>query len=191
MKRVRQCLLVFILCLPAIAQQTDINRYTLFTGFDYMVSPARNLTERGFETDFGITARPWLGLGGDFSIITGAGTINGSETVFAPLLIAAEPLGAPPPNTVNVAFTSTTYIFAAGPQFYWRKWKKVTLFARPGFGGIHETADISLPPQLGFFADPAWSAGTELASDGSDVVHRSGWRLRFERLAARRNSFHH
>jgi len=44
MKRVRQCLLVFILCLPAIAQQTDINRYTLFTGFDYMVSPARNLT---------------------------------------------------------------------------------------------------------------------------------------------------
>ncbi len=35
--------------LPALAQQTDINRYTLFTGFDYMISPARNLTERGFD----------------------------------------------------------------------------------------------------------------------------------------------
>jgi len=34
------------------AQQADINRYTLFTGFDYMISPARNLTERGFEADF-------------------------------------------------------------------------------------------------------------------------------------------
>jgi hypothetical protein len=150
MKRALMCILILSLCLPALAQQTDINRYTLFTGFDYMISPARNLTERGFETDFGVIVRPWLGLGGDFAIITGAGTINGSETIYAPLLIAAEPLGAPPPNQVNVAFNSTTYIFAAGPQFYWRKWKKVTLFARPGFGGIHETADISLPPQLGF-----------------------------------------
>ena len=39
------------------AQQTDINKYTLFTGFDYMISPARNLTERGFETDFGVTMK--------------------------------------------------------------------------------------------------------------------------------------
>ena len=43
-------------CLPSLAQNADINRYTLFTGFDYMISPARNLTERGFETDFGVTA---------------------------------------------------------------------------------------------------------------------------------------
>jgi hypothetical protein len=42
-----------------------------------------------------------------------------------------------------------TYTFAAGPQFYLRKWEKVTFFARPGFGGIHEDANISLPPQLG------------------------------------------
>ena len=53
-------------CLPSLAQNTEINRYTLFTGFDYMISPARNLTERGFETDFGVTAKPWLGLGVDF-----------------------------------------------------------------------------------------------------------------------------
>jgi len=155
MKRALLCSLALFLCLPATAQQTDINRYTLFTGFDYMSSPARNLTERGFEADFGVTLRPWLALGGDFSaigedVLSGAGTINGSETVFAPLLIAAEPLGAPPPDQVHVPFKSTTYTFAAGPQFYLRKWQKITLFARPGFGGIHETADITLPPQLGF-----------------------------------------
>ena len=139
-------LLIFF-CLPAPAQEPDINRYTLFTGFDYMISPARNLTERGFEADFGVTVRPWLALGGDFGalgsdVISGAGTINGRETIYVPLL----PPGVA--NTINVPFKSTTYTFAAGPQFYLRKWEKVTFFARPGFGGIHEKADITFPPNL-------------------------------------------
>lgn len=53
-RRALFCGLVILISLPLFAQQTDINRYTLFTGFDYMISPARNLTERGFETDFGV-----------------------------------------------------------------------------------------------------------------------------------------
>jgi hypothetical protein len=163
MKRMLVCgLAICLSCLPASSQQTDINRYTLFTGFDYMISPARNLTERGFESDFGVTMRPWLGLGGDFgvlgnSVISGAGTINGTETVYAPLLIANEPI-APAPGMVNVPFKSTTYTFAVGPQFYLRKWEKVTLFARPGFGGIHESANITFPqnlaPLFGFLQVP-------------------------------------
>ncbi|MGA7908178.1 MAG: hypothetical protein WCA16_12290 [Candidatus Sulfotelmatobacter sp.] len=150
MRRLLFCGAAFFLCLPAWAQQTDINRYTLFTGFDYMISPARNLTERGFESDFGVTVRPWLGLGGDFgALVSGAGTINGSETVFAPGLNQIAPIfGTPPANAINVAFTSTTYTFAAGPQFYLRKWEKVTFFARPGFGGIHENANIMFPASL-------------------------------------------
>ncbi|HZU42198.1 MAG TPA: hypothetical protein VE994_05970 [Terriglobales bacterium] len=152
MKRASLCAFILIVCLPAVAQQTDINRYTIFTGFDYMVSPARNLTERGFDVDFGVTLKPWLALGGDFSaigdkIFSGAGTINGSETIYAPLLSQAGP-PVPPPNAVNVPFKSTSYTFAAGPQFYLRKFEKITFFARPGLGGIHEEADIGLPPQL-------------------------------------------
>ena len=147
------CFAMFI-CLRAAAQQTDVNRYTVFTGFDYMVSPARNLTTRGFDADFGVSVRRWFSLGGDFGaigkdVISGAGTIQGSDTIFAPLLAAAAPMGAPPPSAVQVPFTSMTYTFAAGPQFYLRKWEKVTFFARPGFGGIHETANIAIPPQLG------------------------------------------
>jgi hypothetical protein len=154
MKPVALVCLAILLCLPAVAQQEDVNRYTLFTGFDYMASPARNLTERGLEGDFGVSAKRWLAFGGDFSaigkdVIGGAGTINGSETVYAPLLTAAASLGAPPPGSVHVPFTSMTYTFAAGPQFYVRRWEKVTFFARPGFGGIHEKAAINLPPQLG------------------------------------------
>lgn len=144
--------LILFLCLPAMAQQTDINRYTFFTGFDYMISPARNLTERGFEGDFGFTAKPWLGLGVDFGalgsdVLSGAGTINGTETIYAPVFTKYEPL-TPPPTAVNVPFKSTTYTFAAGPQFYIRHWEKVTFLVRPGLGGIHEKADIGFPPTL-------------------------------------------
>ena len=78
------CGFILVSGVPMSAQKTDINRYTLFTGFDYMVSPARNLTERGFETDFGVTTKPWLGLGIDFGVLSGAGTITGTETVYAP-----------------------------------------------------------------------------------------------------------
>ncbi len=150
MKRVLFCGLMILLCLPAIAQQTDINKYTLFTGFDYMISPARNLTERGFEADFGVTAKPWLGLGVDFGalgsdVISGAGTIGGGETIYAPLLNSINV----PPNSIQVPFKSTTYTFAAGPQFYIRKWEKITFLVRPGLGGIHETADITFPQGLG------------------------------------------
>jgi hypothetical protein len=148
------CGLVVFLSLPLLAQQTDINKYTLFTGFDYMISPSRNLTERGFETDFGVTAKPWLGLGADFGIlgdgiISGAGTISGGETIYAPLLQQLPPPYGPiAPNSIHVAIKSQTYTFAAGPQFYLRKFEKVTFFFRPGLGGIHERADISFPPQL-------------------------------------------
>lgn len=145
--------LIFALCLPVVAQQqNDINRYTLFTGFDYMISPARNLTERGFDVDFGVTAKSWLGLGADFGalgddIISGAGTINGSETIYAPLFTKYEPI-TPPPNEVNVPFRSSTYTFAAGPQFYIRHWQRITFLVRPGLGGIHEKANITFPPAL-------------------------------------------
>jgi len=143
---------VILINLPALAQQTDINRYTLFTGFDYMISPARNLTERGLESDFGVTVKPWLGLGGDFgamgdNIISGAGTINGSETVFAPA-VNQSGLVQGGASSIAVPFKSTTYTFAVGPQFYLRKWEKITLLARPGFGGIHEKANIAFPPTL-------------------------------------------
>jgi|SRR5579871_1473811 hypothetical protein len=152
LNRLLLLVLILTLCLPAMAQQTDINRYTFFTGFDYMISPARNLTERGFEGDIGVTAKPWLGLGFDFGalgsdVLSGAGTIGGSETIFAGPVNQSGlvPGGA---SAIHVPFKSTTYTFAAGPQFYIRKWQKVTFLVRPGLGGIHESADITFPATL-------------------------------------------
>jgi hypothetical protein len=151
------CGLAIFVCMPAEAQEdVSINRYTVYTGFDYMTAPGLSLTQRGFDTDFGITVKPWLGLGVDFSaagdgIISGGGTINGSSTTYAPALIAAGQLfpGIPTPNQVNVSFRSTTYTIAAGPQIYIRKLKKVTFLIRPGLGAIHASVDLSLPPGLG------------------------------------------
>jgi len=148
--------LSLFLLLPAFGQEqgdVSINRYTVYTGFDYFNNPGLSLSQRGFDTDFGVTVKPWLGLGGDFSasgdsIISGGGTINGSSTIYAPLLIQAASLGAPSPSSVNVPFKSTSYTFAVGPQFYWRKWRQVTFLGRPGLGGIRANADVSLPPQL-------------------------------------------
>lgn len=145
---------VGLFCFTAAAQQNDINRYTLFTGFDYLVSPARNLTERGFDADFGVTAKPWLGIGADFGIlgdgiISGAGTISGGETVYAPTLLQVPPpFGPIHPNSIHVPFKSQTYTFAAGPQFYLRVTRKVILLIRPGLGGMHEKADITVPATL-------------------------------------------
>ena len=154
MKSVLFCALAVCFSLTMSGQQTDVNRYTIFTGFDYAISPSRNLTERGFDIDFGVTVRRWLSLGADFSavgadIVSGAGTINGSDTSFAPLLNASAPLGAPPAGAVRVPFTATTYSFAAGPQFSFRRWRRVTLFARPGFGIVHESARVNFSPQIG------------------------------------------
>ena len=141
--------LVVLFAYPVIGQDV-IPRYTVYTGFDYMISPARNLTERGLDVDFGVIVKPWLGLGGDVGLIgenvfSGAGTINGSETVYAKPVAS---LGLDP-SLIHVPFRSSTVTFAAGPQFYLRKWKRITFLARPGFGGIHESADLTFPPQLG------------------------------------------
>lgn len=156
-------MLLLAIGLPACAQDTYINRYTLYTGFDYFSGPGLSMTQRGFDTDFGYTAKPWLGLGVDFSaagdsIISGGGTINGTSTIYAPTLNNANQNGIPPyvppgaipaANAVNVSFRSTTYTIAVGPQIYIRKWRKVTFLVRPGLGAIHASADLNLPAPLG------------------------------------------
>ncbi len=147
------CAVVILVCLPLCAQQTNINRYTIFTGFDYLTSPAQNLYARGLDFDFGVTAKPWLGLGADFgvfgdNIFTGTGNLRGSDTIYSPLLTQV----GIPPRAVSVPFHTSTYTFAVGGQIYIRKWKPITFLVRPGLGGIHETADLNLlalPPGFG------------------------------------------
>jgi len=143
--------LALFFCLPAFAQENyPINRYTVYTGFDYFHNPGLSLGQQGFDVDYGVTIKPWVALGTDFSasgnsIISGNGTISAASTIYAPILNGV----GMKPSSVRVPFTSTSYTFAVGPQFYWRKFRRVTFLGRPGLGAIHAAADVGLPPQLG------------------------------------------
>lgn len=58
--------------LTGFSQQTNIPMFSTFAGFAYLSTPSLNLTQRGFDGDFGYNMRPWLTLGGDFSVETGS-----------------------------------------------------------------------------------------------------------------------
>lgn len=133
--------------LPALAQQEYVNRWDLFTAYSHLSSPSVNLEQTGFNTSFGANLTRWLAVGGDFSVFKGDGSIALSSTTIAPIL--ASFLG---PANPLVPFSATTYTFAAGPQFNLRKYKWVTLFARPGLGALHEAASLQIPAALAPFA---------------------------------------
>jgi Outer membrane protein beta-barrel domain len=141
---------VFVsLCLslstPATAQQTEVNRFDLFTGYSHLSSPSVSLQQNGFNTSFGVNVRRWVALGGDFSVFTGNGSINFADTKIASQIAAIVPPGLTVPP---IPFSATTYTFAAGPQFNYRHFEKVTFFARPGLGGLHERAQLHVPASL-------------------------------------------
>jgi opacity protein-like surface antigen len=139
------CTLVLALCtcLPARAQQGYVPRYDLLTGYSHLSSPSVSLQQNGFNASFGANLLRWLAVGADFSVFKGDGSIELAKTKVASQL--APFLGGLNPS---IPFSATTYTFAAGPQFEFRKYKWVTLFARPGLGALHESASLQIPPAL-------------------------------------------
>ncbi len=132
---------LFVLSCAASAQQDYVSRYEGFAGYTYFTSPGFNLVQRGYNLEFGVNLNPWLVVGGDYSWFQGHSDITVNELTntvkaqLAPLL----PLLGPNPQ---LPFDSTTYTFTAGFQFNYRKLKRMTLFARPFVGGLHESATL-------------------------------------------------
>lgn len=140
MKRAVFVLAVCLVSAGAFAQQDYVPRYEGFAGFSYLYSPKLNLSERGFNAEFGLNYNRWLTLGADYSVFYGHSTIFPQDLTTALQLQLAHQV--PPGVPVFLPFDSTTFTFAAGPQFALRKFKWVTLFARPGVGGLHESATL-------------------------------------------------
>lgn len=139
----QRAILVLAVCLfsaSAFAQQDYVPHYEGFAGYSYLTSPKLNLAERGFNAELGVNMNRWLTIGADYSVFTGHSTIFPQDLTQALQLQLATVV--PPGVPVFLPFDSTTYTFAAGPQFSLRKFKWVTLFARPGLGGLHETATL-------------------------------------------------
>jgi hypothetical protein len=137
------CMLLATLsaAVPALAQQEYVNRWDWYTAYSHLSSPSVSLEQSGFNTSFGANLTRWLAVGGDFSVFKGNGSISVANTTVAPLVLPF--LGG---QNVIIPFSADTYTFAAGPQFNLRKYKWVTLFARPGLGALHESATLQLPP---------------------------------------------
>lgn len=146
MRRSTLSLLLLFLSLSigtCFSQQTEILRYSAFTAFSYLSTPSLNLVQRGFDADFGVNMRSWLTLGGDFSYQNGHSTLLPSnlnaaaQAKLAPFVPIFQQLGIP----IAVPFDGTVYTYEAGPQFNYRRLKKVTFFARPALGALHVTVE--------------------------------------------------
>ena len=144
MRRLFVCVLALFLLATAptcFSQQTNIPQFSTFEAFSYLSTPSLNLVQRGFDGDFGYNWKSWLTLGFDFSVQNGHTTLLpnhlnvATQAKLAPYLPLFQQLGIP----LAIPYNSTTYTYEGGPQFNYRHFKKVTLFARPALGAFHST----------------------------------------------------
>jgi hypothetical protein len=131
----------------ARAQQDYVGRYDIYNGYAALIAPKLDLTTRGYHFQGGWNQKTWLAQGFDYSVTTG-------HTELTPDLLPTalqQQLGQqilqlikagviPPTYQVYVPVDSTTQTFAAGPQFNYRKFQRVTFFIRPSLGAVHESA---------------------------------------------------
>jgi hypothetical protein len=136
-------LFVLLTSLTVFSQQTDIRQFSTFGGFSYLSTPSLNLTQRGFDGDFGVNVRSWLTLGSDFSYSVGSSSLvpkylnAATQAKLAPFLPYL-----PPGYVLAVPYDSATYTYEAGPQFNYRRFRKVTLFVRPALGVLHAAVTV-------------------------------------------------
>jgi hypothetical protein len=139
---------VFFTSVPTRAQQNYIGRYDVYTGFADIDSPALGLNEHnGFHAQAGVNLRRWLSLGGDYSVASGHEILT---TNLLPAALQAQINGAQAqyialgllPSNYHLAVPTDagTQTFAFGPQVAFRRYSRVTLFARPSLGALRERA---------------------------------------------------
>ena len=146
MRRSFMCVLAFFVLLTALncfSQQDWVSRYDAFSGYSFLTVPKLNLFENGYNAEFGVNIKPWVALGGDFSVFTGSTTLTQNQLSHS-LLTELEPiLGQLPPGyKIQSPYDATTYTYSAGPQFNIRKLKWITFFVRPGLGAFHQSVNL-------------------------------------------------
>lgn len=128
-----------------LSQQEYVSRFDAFGGYSYFSSPKLNLTQRGFNGEFGVNVKRWVALGVDFSVFDGHSSLLPKFLNPAVQAQLAPVLSHLPAGTViSVPYDAKTYTFSAGPQINFRHWKTVTPFVRPAFGLLHE--DVQAKP---------------------------------------------
>ncbi len=140
---------IFAASLTCFSQQTYVNRFDAYAGYGYFSTPSLNLSQNGFNGEFGWNWKTWLALGFDFSVFTGSNTITPSmlnttlQQTLGAEIAALQAIGELPPGyALRMPTSSTTYTYSAGPQINIRHFKPVTFFVRPALGSLHEVATL-------------------------------------------------
>jgi len=136
-----------LIAFSAPAQQSNISRFDLYTGFADIDSPELGLNQKGFHTQAGMNVRPWYSVGFDYSVANGDEVLT---TGLLPTALQAQVNGAqqqfialgllPASYVLRVPTHAITQTFALGPQLTYRHFQRMTLFVRPSLGAIHERA---------------------------------------------------
>ncbi|HTZ90561.1 MAG TPA: hypothetical protein VMA71_09475 [Alloacidobacterium sp.] len=149
-----RCFVSFVLALTALAfstrssaQQKDIQRFDLYSGFAYFTTPDLNLDEHGFHIQAGYNATRMMAVGFDYSNVSGHNSLTPSLLTMSEQLqvqtalndLALEGL-LPPGYQLSVPTGASTQTFAAGPELTIRHYVPVTIFVRPDLGAIREVA---------------------------------------------------
>jgi hypothetical protein len=131
----------------AAAQQTQLKRYDVYVGFADLNSPALGLNQTGLHTQFGVNERSWYALGFDYSVSSGSTVLKPDllpvtlQEQLAPIIEAYILAGVIPPTyQLTLPAHILTQSLAAGPQFAYRHFSRVTLFVRPSVGAFRLAA---------------------------------------------------
>ena len=142
-------LFILLTSLTAFSQQDYVNRFDVYGGYGYFSTPSINLTENGFNGEFGWNVKSWVALGFDFSVFTGDNVITTNmltptlqQTLTGEIAFLQSVGQLPPGYQLRMPTSSTTYTYSAGPQFNIRHFKPVTFFIRPALGSLHEVATL-------------------------------------------------
>jgi hypothetical protein len=119
-------------------QQEYVSRYNVYAGYAFLDSSHVALFENGVHFQAGVNSKTWLALGFDYSV--SAGDLTLTPGLLTPALQQELSQELPPGFSLSVRSHSRTQTFAAGPQFSYRHYSKVTLFVRPSIGAIYERA---------------------------------------------------
>jgi hypothetical protein len=147
MRRSTSFLLLIFLSLSVVTcvaqKQEYVGQYDAYFGFAYLTTPNMNLSERGFQAQFGYNYRRWVALGIDTSYFGGSTSLtvpmlnNATKAKLAPILPYL-----PAGYTIYAPYHANTFTITGGPQFNYRGFKWVTLFIHPDIGAMYQTVQV-------------------------------------------------
>jgi hypothetical protein len=134
----------------SLAQKQEyVGQYDAFVGYSYLTTPNMNLSERGFQAQFGYNYRRWVALGIDTSYFGGGSSLTVSQLNNATLVKLAPILPYLPAGyTVWTPYHANTYTITGGPQLNYRGFKWVTLFVHPDIGAMYQSIQVNPPDPI-------------------------------------------